>query len=460
MQIERLNNLKVGDDLKYAVNMITQAESHTPAQQLATKKVISERVAKLTKQYHCECAPLESAHFLTKVADNNFVGEMINLCKISGGSDAASSTCDAGFVARVVVGKERVIKVTARNKENELFPYGDETVTAKLTSNEHCIHGATTDHGDGTYSVSFIAKSAGVHSLDVEIGGGPIRGSPFVMTVRQPRTTPYSVLTLQKTITTKNRRPYDIAFTKDGTLAVAEYDYHTVSLYSVMDGKRLHTFGSNDGKSGAGDDQFFNPTSVAIYGDVMYVTDYGNQRVKKIRLSDKSTVEIFGKGENQFSSPSCICIDPEGKLFIADSSNDRIQVLQPDGTFVHTITGDPQNKESMFKSPWGVAFDPQGHLHIAANGSNNIKVYTPEGAYVKSYGGDTVKKPAGIAIDEEGYVAISRYGNNHTVWIYSPRHTEPPVKTIRNFKYPVGIACDAEGTFWIADSSNNRVIQY
>ena len=462
-QIERLK--KVGDDLTHALTMIAQAEVHTPAQQLATKRVIAERVEELMKRYHnSERIPLESAHFLTKVADGDIISQMIALGEITGGSDAASSTCDAAYVPRAVVGKERIIKVTARNKKGELFPYGKETVTAQLSlldSTQLCIHGESTDHGDGTYSVSFTAQSPGVHKLEVKIGGRHIRGSPYTITVRQPRTTPYDALSSQNTLSTY-QGPWDVAFTDDGTLAVAEYGYHTVCLYSVDKKERVHTFGST-GSSGSGDDRFYYPSGVAIIGDMMYVTENSNHRVKKIRLSDKTTIGTFGSngnGNNQFNYPRGICIDPEGKLFIADNSNHRIQVLQwnqEQCTFAYSITADPENEESKFQSPWGLAFDPQGRLHIAAYSSNCIKVFTPEGTYVKSYGSETVMRPAGIAIDEEGYVAISQYGSNSRVWIYSPDHTEPPVNTIQNFNNPVGIACDAEGTFWIADSSNNRV---
>ena len=344
------------------------------------------------------------------------------------------------------------------------FPFGHETVTAEFRlvgSTASIDRTVATDHGDGTYSLSLTAHLAGKHELQVKIGGHPIRGSPFMLTARQPRKTPYDALSSQKAIST-NKGPWDVAFTEDGMLAVAEYSYHTVSLYCVVDGMRIHKFGSSE-TCGSGDNRFIYPSGVAISGSVMYITENYNHQVKKIRLSDKSTIGKYGcngKGDGQFSFPRGICIDPEGRLFIADHGNNRIQVLQPDGTFAYAITGDPHNKESTFSSPWGIAFDPQGHLHIAANGSNSIKVYTPEGAYVKSYGGDTVKQPAGIAIDEEGYVAISEYGNNNSVWIYNPDHTEPPVNTIRNFSYPAGITCDAEGRFWIADSSNDRILQY
>ena len=63
-----------------------------------------------------------------------------------------------------------------------------------------------------------------------------------------------------------------------------------------------------------------------------------------------------------------------------------------------------------------------------------------------------------IAIDEEGYIAISEGGNHNCLWIYHPDHSRP-VNTIPYFNNPVGVVCDAEGVFWIADSGNSRIQQ-
>ena len=462
IQIEGLT--KLGDDLTHALGLIGNAESYTPAQQLATKRVITERVEELMKRYHnSECIPLESIHFLTSVGDQTIISQMIDLGQIMGGSDAVSGTCDIGFIPRAVVGKKRTVKITTRNREGKPFPYGKETVAIKLCkieSNELCIHGKTIDHGDGTYSASFTAQAAGLYDFHVTISGHPMKSSPFTLTVRQPRTTPYDALSLQKVCNT-NSNPWDVAFTEYGTLAVAEYGYHTVSLYSV-DGTRFHTFGVS-GSSGSGEKYFSYPVGLAIRGDEMFVTENNNHRVQKIRISDRTYVDRFGsngKGENQFSNPRGICIHPDGRLFIADFSNHRIQVHQPDGTFVSSIMGDPQNEESKFQSPWGLAFDLQGRLHIAAYNSHCIKVYTPEGNYIKTYGSGTLNYPAGIAIDEEGYIAISEYGGSNRIWIYNPDHTQL-VKTIQSgLSNPTGMTCDADGMFWVAEHGNSRVHKF
>jgi len=459
----QMNELKrVRDGLSLASDMITAAQSHTPAQQLSTKKVMAERAALLLQQFRGSDLTLESDMFLTKVAEPATISQMISLGQVSGGSHTASSTCDAGYIPRAVVGKERTIKVTARDEEGELFPNGGEVVEAKLSlmgSQDPVIRGKASDHGDGTYSVSFTAQSAGEHELQVTIASHHIRGSPFTLTARQPRTTPYTSLACQKSINT-NKSPWDVAMTEDGCLAVAECNYHTVSLYSV-NGQRQHTFGTG-GSSGSGDNQFSSPAGVAIKGDVMYVSDQSNHRVQKFSISQRSFISKFGSngsGNGQFSNPRGICIDPVGKVYVADYSNHRIQVFQADGTFAYSIIADPNNPDSKFQSPWGLAFDPQGRLHIAAYGSNCIKVFTPEGAYIESYGIGTIQYPAGIAIDEEGYIAITEYGSHCHLCIYNPDHTQL-LKTLQDSTNLVGVACDAEGMFWVAAQDKNCVKGY
>ena len=459
MQICELE--KLHDDVSHVSDMITDALSHAPSQQLSTRKMLSERLSLVLQQYNKTVnVPLQSPVFVTKLAGESVISEVVALGQISGGSDAASSMCDVAFAPCAVVGKEHTVKITTRNTDGELFHHGKETVLAELrqvgSEKGGIQRGKIVNHGDGTYSVSFTPQSTGAHSLQVTIGGHPIRSSPFTITVRPPRTITYDALSLQKTSTyTTYANPWGVACGENGMLAVAECGYHTVSLLSA-DGRRLHTFGV-PGKYSGSVDCFYSPSGVAIIGDEMYVTESSNNRVRKMQISNRSFTTNFGSsgnGDGQFSNPRGICIHPDGRLFIADCNNHRVQVHQPDGTFVSSITGDPQNEESKFRSPWGLAFDPQGLLHIAAHGS--MKMYTPEGIYVGSYGNGTLTRPAGIAIDEEGYVIIS---DNGLLWIYNPDHTQL-VKTIEGLLNPMGIACDDSGMFLVAEYGSNRILKY
>ena len=78
---------------------------------------------------------------------------------------------------------------------------------------------------------------------------------------------------------------------------------------------------------------------------------------------------------------------------------------------------------------------------------------------MESYGTGTVKYPAGIAIDVEGYIVISEYCSTGCVWIYNPDHTQL-IKTIEGLSNPVGIACDDSGMFLVAEYGNSRILKY
>ena len=454
-QVNELQRIR--DGLSHAFTMITAAKDHSPVQQLSTKKALAERAAELKKGFEgSKLVPSESDTFTTSISDSDTISQMISLGCVSGGAHAASSTCDVSYVPRAVVGKQCTVMVVGKDREGKRYSQGGDNIEAKLIlkhSQDPAIQGVITDHGDGSYSVSITAQSAGEHELHVTIDSNHIRGSPFKYHVMQARQTPYTSISGAQQYISTNSNPFDVAVINEGHLAVAEYTYHTVTLYSTT-GQKVHMFGSA-GSYGDADGQFQNPSAVAIKGDLLYVCESGNKRVQKFSITRRSYISKFGtggQGDGQFSNPRGICIDPEGNVFIADHSNHRIQVFRDNDSFAYTFPC--QN------GPWGLAFDLQGHLHVAVYGSSCINVYTPEGNVITSYGSGTISYPAGIAIDAEGYIAISQYqGNNSGFWIYSPDHTL--IRTLSSqFNYGVGIACDYDGSFWVADFGNNRIARY
>jgi DNA-binding beta-propeller fold protein YncE len=88
---------------------------------------------------------------------------------------------------------------------------------------------------------------------------------------------------------------------------------------------------------------FNHPTEMMPHpnGDI-YVTDgYRNARVHRF-TGDGRLVTSWGTpghAEGQFHLPHSIAIDPEGKLYVADRANKRIQMFSPDGDFLGMWTG-------------------------------------------------------------------------------------------------------------------------
>jgi sugar lactone lactonase YvrE len=88
---------------------------------------------------------------------------------------------------------------------------------------------------------------------------------------------------------------------------------------------------------------FNHPTEMIAHpnGDI-YVTDgYRNSRVHRF-TADGQLVKSWGTpghAEGEFHLPHSIAFDPEGKLYVADRSNKRVQIFTPEGEFLGAWTG-------------------------------------------------------------------------------------------------------------------------
>ena len=83
------------------------------------------------------------------------------------------------------------------------------------------------------------------------------------------------------------------------------------------------------------------PRGIAIHGDSVYVSCWGDDTVSKFSLSEMCRVRRIGGEESnngQFSSPCQLTTDLIGRVFIADYGNDRICIHDRDLNHLRSIT--------------------------------------------------------------------------------------------------------------------------
>jgi DNA-binding beta-propeller fold protein YncE len=127
----------------------------------------------------------------------------------------------------------------------------------------------------------------------------------------------------------------------------------SVAKAFTLDGKPLLELGTRGRHSDTGEvvnwlaqraaGPFNHPTEMIAHpnGD-LYVTDgYRNARVHRFTCDGKLLASwgTPGKGPGQFHLPHSIAIGEGGRLFVADRSNKRIQILTPDGEYLGEWTG-------------------------------------------------------------------------------------------------------------------------
>ena len=87
------------------------------------------------------------------------------------------------------------------------------------------------------------------------------------------------------------------------------------------------------------------------------------------------------------SSPSDLFVDEgNGLIYIADTGNSRVVVLDAQMQFVREITGFTENGEMMtFRNPEGVTLDSQGNLVVADTANGQVVRITQAGELLKRY---------------------------------------------------------------------------
>jgi len=207
------------------------------------------------------------------------------------------------------------------------------------------------------------------------------------------------------------RKPLGMAVDAECNLYVVDGTARRVVVYD-QDGNFLRAFG--------GAELFERPSHVDVDAEAnyAYVVDTGgvNSRHHRIRVFDLATGEWAfdigerGTGPGQFNLPRDIAVGPDGRLYVVDGANFRVQVFTADGTFI-TSFGSIGAYPGQFSRPKGVDTDPAGNIYVTDTAFGNFQIFDPQGRLLLYVGtrSETMQParymlPAGIAIDEDGRV--------------------------------------------------------
>jgi DNA-binding beta-propeller fold protein YncE len=138
--------------------------------------------------------------------------------------------------------------------------------------------------------------------------------------------------------------PHGLTVDHEGNIWVTDQDAKdgkgSQAIKFSPDGKVLMTLGKA-GVAGPGNDTFSGPSDVAVAanGDIFVADGHGgNTNARVVKFSkDGKFIKAWGKkgsGPSEFDTLHRLAMDSKGRLFVADRSNNRIQIFDGDGNFI------------------------------------------------------------------------------------------------------------------------------
>jgi sugar lactone lactonase YvrE len=131
--------------------------------------------------------------------------------------------------------------------------------------------------------------------------------------------------------------------------------------------------------------------------DRLYIVDTENQRVRRVDFAADTIETVAGNGTAGFSGdggpatqaslawPRDAAIGRDGRLYIADTDNHRVRVVDLSTGIITTAVGDGEARfagdggppaAASLRRPWGVAVDGDGNLFVADTMNNRIRMVT------------------------------------------------------------------------------------
>jgi uncharacterized protein (TIGR03437 family) len=258
----------------------------------------------------------------------------------------------------------------------------------------------------------------------------------------------------------------------------------------------IFTTAGNGTQGYSGDNGAATSAELALPGGIafdsngnMYIADGANNVVRKVSngnittFAGNNTAGYTGdKGiatSAELNNPTGVAVDNAGNVYIADSANNVIRMVNPSGT-ITTFAGDnvagfqgdggPANQAEL-NFPTAVAVDSKNNLYICDTNNSAIREVVSGTINTITLTQAYLMNPEGVAVDSSGNIFVADTGNERivefTAGVYNffviagtgvPGFSGDGGPALNaELQDAKGVAVDAQGYIYIADTINSRI---
>jgi sugar lactone lactonase YvrE len=310
--------------------------------------------------------------------------------------------------------------------------------------------------------------------------------------------------------------PHGLAVDTAGNVYFADTDNDVIRVVNGQSGVIRIVAGTNSAAGYAGDGgqavnaELHAPTSVAVdNAGNLFIADTGNNVIREVNYATGVITTVAGNGTQGYGgdgaqataarldAPTSVAVDAAGNLYIADSGNSRVRMVNHATGVITTVAGTgtagysgdgAQATAAQLANPAGVALDGSGNLFIADSAEQRIRavnlatgvITTVAGNGTQGYSGDgalataaELSNPYGVAVDSSGNLYIADRNNSrlrevdaHSGLIITVAGSgtqgysgDGGPATAAELFNPSAVAVDSLGDVYLSDTGNNRIRQ-
>ncbi len=283
--------------------------------------------------------------------------------------------------------------------------------------------------------------------------------------------------------------PIGIAINKDDEIFVCDHYNNRVQKFDA-DGKLLAHFTVLN-----------NPGAITVDGEgILYITHFPATGKSKERFPDRVTVYrpsgefvrefgSTGKEPGQLDFAGGVVVHPNGKIYVADQTNRRVQVFDKEGKFLFLWGeygmepgqfGGNSNPKSRVGGPNFMAIDSEGFIYTTEASVGRIQKFDPDGKPLAAWGNNEDKPgsfggfftafpaklvgPIGICRDHQDRLWIASVGGRVQQFTRDGKFLRAigleQGTAHGQFSAPHTVAINSKGQLYVVDTYNHRVQKF
>jgi len=231
------------------------------------------------------------------------------------------------------------------------------------------------------------------------------------------------------------------------------------------DGKYLGAWGSGE---------VTDPHGLKIVGDTVYTTDRSDSVAKSFSLDGKPLMELGTRGQHSdtghianwlaeraagpFNHPTEMLPHQNGDIYVTDGyRNARVHRFTKDGRLVKSW-GAPGNGPGQFHLPHSIATDDDGKLYVADRANKRIQIFSPDGDFLGQWTG--MGGPNDISRGKDGNFYIAEQEDDGKPAQICVRDGQGAMLARFPSRHIHGIGVDSKGDIYAGLTQDRSVDKY